>query len=315
MSKIRDGILGLCVGDALGVPAEFRSRHEMDASPITDMIGYQSHNQPPGTWSDDSSLTFALMESVADCGEVDLYDIADKFTGWLYKSRWTPHGRVFDVGIATARAIERLNDDIIRPDLAGGRSENSNGNGSLMRILPLAYWLRSAPLEERMTVIRQVSSITHGHAVSVIACAIYVEIAMGLLDGLSLPSSIASASDTIRAAFGSETELRRFDRILIGGITDIPRDEIHSGGYVVHTLEASLWCLLRSSSYEEAVLAAINLGEDTDTTGAVAGGLAGILYGASAIPEHWVNGLARLGDIEALCERFGSACETNPNRA
>lgn len=191
MSKVRDGVLGLCVGDALGVPVEFRSREELAATPLTDMIGYGSHNQPPGTWSDDSSLAFCFMESAADCGGVDLYDIADKFTGWLYKTRWTPHGRVFDVGIATARAIERLNDEIIRPDMAGGRSENSNGNGSLMRILPLAYLLKGVPLEERIAVIRQVSSITHGHEVSVMGCVIYVEVAMGLLDGLSLPDSVA----------------------------------------------------------------------------------------------------------------------------
>ncbi|MFC4101174.1 ADP-ribosylglycohydrolase family protein [Paenibacillus xanthanilyticus] len=308
MSKVRDGILGLCVGDALGVPVEFRSRKELEESPLTDMIGYGSHNQPAGTWSDDSSLTFALMQSVADCGGVDLYDVADNFTGWLYKLRWTPHGRVFDVGIATARAIERLNDELIRPDLAGGRSESSNGNGSLMRILPLAYVLQGAEMEERMTVIRQVSSITHGHDVSVIGCSLYVEIAIGLLDGMALHDAIAGAVETVNAAYGENPELRRYDRILQGGLQDIAREDIQSGGYVVHTLEAALWCLLHASSYEEAVLEAINLGDDTDTTGAVAGGLAGIIYGAASIPSHWVAGLARLADIEALCVRFEAAC-------
>ncbi|TYP72478.1 ADP-ribosylglycohydrolase family protein [Paenibacillus methanolicus] len=311
MSKVRDGILGLCVGDALGVPVEFRSRKELDAAPLADMIGYGSHNQPPGTWSDDSSLTFALMQSVVDCGGVDLYDIASHFTGWLYKLRWTPHGRVFDVGNATAMAIERLNDELIRPDLAGGRSENSNGNGSLMRILPLAYLLQGADLEERMTRVRQVSSITHGHDVSVIGCSIYVEIAIRLLNGRALQDAIAGAIGTINEAYGGNPELRRYDRILQGGLEDIAREDIQSGGYVVHTLEAALWCLLRASSYEEAVLLAINLGDDTDTTGAVAGGLAGIIYGASSIPAHWIAGLARLGDIEALCDRFESACGAN----
>jgi ADP-ribosyl-[dinitrogen reductase] hydrolase len=306
MTNVRDGILGLCVGDALGVPVEFQSRKTLMDKPLTDMIGYGSHAQPAGTWSDDSSLVFCLMESCVDHPQIDLYDLADRFVSWLNKSYWTPHGVTFDVGIATAKAIERYRELCIRPDLAGGVDIYSNGNGSLMRILPLAYLLRNEQMEDRATLIAKVSSITHGHPISIIACVIYIEMAIHLLNGYNFEDSIVKMRETILEYYKDSKmeDFKRFDRILKGELGKLSEEEIQSSGYVVHTLEASLWSLLNTDNYSEAVLKAINLGEDTDTTGAVTGGLAGIYYGVDAIPPSWISQLARLDDITDLCERF-----------
>lgn len=310
MTKVRDGIIGLCVGDALGVPVEFRSRSALKNSPLIDMIGFGTHSQPAGTWSDDSSLVFCLMESIAAFPQIDLIDIAARFVEWLNRGYWTPHGDTFDVGIATADAIKRYKYNCIRPDLAGGSELFSNGNGSLMRIIPLAYLLKEETFEDRLALVAQVSSLTHRHQISIIACVIYVELAIHLLNGLSLEDSIGQMRETVNEAYqeaDAAEHLKSFDRVLKGDLAQLAEDDIQSSGYVVHTLEASIWSLMTTGSYSEAVLRAINLGEDTDTTGAVTGGLAGLYYGIDAIPEGWMSQLARLDEIHHLCDRFEGA--------
>ncbi|MGB4437301.1 MAG: ADP-ribosylglycohydrolase family protein, partial [Acetomicrobium sp.] len=136
--KVIGGLLGLCIGDALGVPVEFQSREKLKRNPVKDMMGYGTHNQPPGTWSDDSSLAFCLAESL--CNGFDLQDIADKFVKWMYEGYWTPWGKAFDVGHTTQIAISRLKKGV-DPLESGPTDERSNGNGSLMRILPLIFYV------------------------------------------------------------------------------------------------------------------------------------------------------------------------------
>ncbi|OPH47866.1 hypothetical protein BC351_39295 [Paenibacillus ferrarius] len=300
--QVLAGLFGLCVGDALGVPVEFMPRTYLQENPVRDMIGYGTHHQPAGTWSDDSSLTFCLAESL--CSGYDIYDIGNKCVQWYHKGYWTPHGKVFDIGNTTALALDTLCYELIRPDLAGLTGTRSNGNGSLMRILPLAYLLKNSPFEEKVPMITAVSSITHRHMRSILACVIYVELACQLLKGFTLRESYEQMQNTVKAYYQDEPELAHFKAVLDGNIADKSEDEIHSSGYVVHTLEASLWCLFNSGTYEEAVLKAVNLGEDTDTTGAVAGGLAGLLYGISSIPEVWINALAGKDRIVDLADRF-----------
>ncbi|WP_419873243.1 ADP-ribosylglycohydrolase family protein [Candidatus Pristimantibacillus sp. PTI5] len=309
MMKLRDGILGLCVGDALGVPVEFLSRQALQKKPLTDMVGYGTHSQPAGTWSDDSSLVFCLMESAAAFPQIDLYDLAERFVKWLEHGYWTPHGETFDVGIATAAAIGRYKQMCIRPDLAGGTQLQDNGNGSLMRILPLAYVLKEETPEDRLAVVSKVSAITHAHQISIMACAIYLELAIHLIDGLDPETSMRNMRETAAELFmeGHPAHKKCFERVLEGDLSLLKQEEVQSSGYVVHTLEASIWSLLTTGSFAEAVLRSVNLGEDTDTTGAVTGGLAGIYYGLDAIPENWLQQLARREEIEELCSRFEQA--------
>lgn len=304
-NSVLDGLFGLCVGDALGVPVEFQSRDQLKHHPVSDMIGYGTHHQPPGTWSDDSSLTFCLAESL--CGGFDLHDIANKFCCWLDDAYWTPYGNVFDVGIATREAIFRLKHgtELIEAD---GIDEYSNGNGSLMRILPLAYYVQNADsLEQKFSCIHDVSALTHAHPRSQMACGMYVQTALHLLRGASPRMAYEAMKRDILTYYDSKPylqELPHFSAILKDNIAEYQEAEIQSSGYVVHTLEASLWCLLNYSSYAETVLAAVNLGEDTDTTGAVVGGLAGIYYGSDQIPATWIDRLARKDDIADLAHRL-----------
>jgi ADP-ribosyl-[dinitrogen reductase] hydrolase len=300
----RDILFGVAVGDALGVPVEFKSREWLKDRPVEYMIGYGTHDQPPGTWSDDSALTFCLAEALI--GGFDLNKIATKFVLWLTEGYWTPHGTVFDVGIATQQAISRLKKGIV-PELAGGFDERDNGNGSLMRILPLIIYILDRNIEQRYQITKSVSSLTHGHIRSVIACFYYLEFARKLIQGENKFNVYKELQESIPSFLRSmsidEDEIRIYRRLLNDDIHKTS-ESIQSTGYVVHTLEASIWCLLTTNSYRDAVLKAVNLGGDTDTTGAVAGGLAALLYGYKNIPGNWIAQLARKDDIENLIRRF-----------
>ncbi len=309
LDKIKGGIFGVAVGDAIGVPYEFLDRNQMDKKPARDMIGYGTHNQPEGTWSDDSSLTFCLIESLIK--GYNLEDIATKFSDWFYENLWTPRGYVFDVGITTKEAIYQYKRGMT-PDLCGGLDEYSNGNGSLMRILPLVYYLKDeTDINKRFDIVKRVSSITHGHLRSVFSCFIYIEYALLLLIGKDKEMAYSEIKKpilnfAIQNDFNPK-EIQLFARILEEDISEQDRFNIKGTGYVLRSLEASFWCLLNSDSYSEAVLKAVNLGEDTDTTAAITGGLAGLYYGYDHIPETWKLQLARFEDIEELIERFNKS--------
>ncbi|WP_414569797.1 ADP-ribosylglycohydrolase family protein [Nostoc sp. CCY 9925] len=306
-AKTLSGLMGLCVGDALGVPVEFTSRAERVKSPVTTMLGYGTWNQPAGTWSDDSSLSFCLAESL--CRGYSLEAIANSFWRWYKEAYWTPRGDVFDIGQTTHTALMRLKQGVVAHQ-AGGKVENSNGNGSLMRILPMAYCHRSLTLGELIARVHDVSGITHAHARSQMACGIYISIAVSLLEGADLQTAYLQGLQDIRPIYSVRKfllEKPHFGRVFSGEIAKLPVEEINSSGYVIDTLESSLWCLLNSSSYSEAVLKAVNLGGDTDTTAAVTGGLAGIYYGVENIPRQWINQIARKQDIIYLAERFARA--------
>ncbi|MHB8209229.1 ADP-ribosylglycohydrolase family protein [Mucilaginibacter sp.] len=307
IDKIKSALFGVAIGDAVGVPAEFKKRHIIRQKPIKDMVGYGTHNLPPGTWSDDSSLTFCLAEALTL--DFDLNIIGQNLVKWCYKNYWTATGNVFDIGIATKQAIDRLAKGV-KPELAGGIDISSNGNGSLMRILPLLFYLFDKPINERFEITKQVSSITHGHIRSVIACFYYLEFARYLLEEKNkfeiyrtlkteIPNYLVSLSI-------NQTEILIFDRLLNEDIYDLKEEEISSTGYVLHTLEASIWCLLTTDNYKKAVLKAVNLGDDTDTTGAVTGGLAGLLYGEKSMPKKWAEQVARHNDIEELAVRLAA---------
>lgn len=249
MTKLRDAIYGFAVADALGVPFEFKERGTFICD---DMIGFGSWNQEPGTWSDDTSMTLATCKSIKDKKKIDIEDIRKNFKSWLFNDEFTANGETFDVGMTTRDALmeDRGIDDFY-----------ANGNGSLMRILPLAF------TDASDNEIEEVSGITHAHEISKKACLDYVHLARKLIAGEKL-------------------EDLGFDEIKKKN-----EDEIQSTGFVLHTLEASIWCILNTSSYKEAVLKAVNLGDDTDTTAAVTGGLAAIIYGYDKIPRKWIDKL------------------------
>lgn len=254
-TTLRDCIYGQAVGDALGVPYEFRGRGSFECA---GMVGGGSHGQPAGTWSDDTSMALATCDSIRETGRIDVRDMRRRFERWYAEGAYTVDG-LFDIGNTTARALSRGR---------GCDGERDNGNGSLMLILPLAF--TDATDDE----VRAVSAITHAHATSTEACVDMVRIARRLIAGASIAD-------------------------VAGGLEGVPGSRIRSGGYVLDTYEAALWCLANTASYAECVLAAVNLGSDTDTTAAVAGGLAGIVYGMDAIPAEWLATLRGKDVIEA----------------
>ena len=311
-NPIRNAILGLTVGDILGVPVEFQSRATLKESPLTDLRGFGTHNQPIGTWSDDTSLSLCLADELSR--GYNLSSIGNSFVKWYYDGHWTPHGKVFDVGMTTSRSINRLAKGE-RPELAGDFDEGSNGNGSLMRILPLLFYLENIKdRKDKFEVIKEVSSLTHGHLRSCLACFYLLEFASFTSADYKFPlieaykvanQSLTELADELEI---NKEELQRFHRLTDGNISKLDENSIYSSGYVVHSLEASIWCLLTTKSYREAVLKAVNLGNDTDTIGSITGGLAGLYYGSASIPVDWIKKIARLNDIERLIERLSDKC-------
>jgi ADP-ribosylglycohydrolase len=300
---VRSLLFGIAVGDALGVPVEFLARGSFR---VTDMAGYGTHNQPPGTWSDDTSLTLCLAEALSR--GFDPNDIARNFVRWHDIGAFTAHGDVFDIGVSTARAIGRLKAGCA-PERAGCVGENENGNGSLMRIAPLVFHLDGKPADERFAITKTVSSITHAHAWSVAACYIYLEYLGKLLGGMDKNTAYAELQGEFREGcpYIDDTTLNKFARILRADISALPESAIKSGGLVIDTLEAALWCFLNTENYRDAVLKAVNLGEDTDTTGAVTGAPAGLAYGLDAVPADWLKMTAGYNDIARLAAAMASA--------
>ena len=285
MSKVYDGLMGLVVGDAMGVPFEFDSR---DSFEVTDMTGYGTYNLPAGIWSDDSSMMLATVESITIKRKIDIDHIMNNFVRWVNEGKFTPYGKVFDIGRVTRNAIQRYVAGI-PAEQCGGTAAWDNSNGSLMRILPLAF------TDCDYEMVNAVSSLTHGHDISKAACRIYTFIARQLLRGKTL-------EDIFKCFTFKQTEFNRLPKL-----QSIDRNEIKSTGYVVDTLEAALWCNLKSSSYRECILMAVNLGDDADTVASVAGGLAGIIYGIGGeqgIPQEWISQIARKNLIDELCGNF-----------
>lgn len=309
---IKQAILGLAVGDALGVPVEFQSREQLRQHPVREMRAYGTYHQPKGTWSDDSSLTFCLMEALSQGFE--LKTIAEKFVDWKSQAYWTAHGKVFDIGVTTSLAINKLENILAIKDYEGlaflylEAREDMNGNGSLMRILPLFFYLKNKGFEHNFDTIWQVSALTHGHIRAALCCLFYLIMAEEIVSHKD--KSIAYANTQKRFQTFLENgnmnlkERQLFDRLVTQNIFDFAEQDIQSSGYVIHSLEAAMWCLMTNNDYKSTVLAAVNLGIDTDTTAAIVGGLAGLLYGYEAIPKDWINCLARLEDILELCERL-----------
>lgn len=262
---LSDAVYGAVIGDALGVPFEFRERGFFQC---TEMIGFGTHNQPAGTWSDDSSLILATCKSIQEnSGQIVIEDIRQKFREWLFEGKFSPFGKVFDVGNTTRTAI-----------VSGQSQDNeySNGNGALMRILPLAF------IDCTEDDVRKVAAITHGHWISTEACVIFVNIIKEWQKGWN--------NGTHRSLEEIVHDLKLdppFDRLC--RIDELPESEISSSGYVVSTLEAALWCVLTSKSYTECLLKAVNLGDDTDTVAAIAGGLGSVKFSFHELPDPWVN--------------------------
>ena len=312
LNKTTAALLGVALGDALGVPYEFKSHEEMIENPAKEMVGYGTYNLPEGTWSDDSSLTFCLAESLLE--GYDLADQAKNFIAWRDENYWTPRGHVFDIGMTTTRAISRLKTILEDGELEQLKlqkylgDEYDNGNGSLMRIMPLLFYIKGKPIKEQFEIIWEVAALTHRHIRGAMCCLIYLRLAEHLLNGMEKNGAYLKVREEIQSFWEvidfSKREQEHFNRMIQKNILETAYDDLNGNGYVIKSLEASLWCFLNESSFERAVFAGINMGEDTDTTAAIIGGLGGIYFGLENISKEWINSLARVEDIIDLGNRL-----------
>ena len=292
-------LLGTAVGDALGMPFEFMQGGTFRC---TGMAEYGTHHQPKGTWSDDTSLTLCLADAIGDGFTIGR--LADNCLSWMQDAKYTAGGNVFDIGWTTRSALSKIADGE-DPLTAGGSGERTNGNGSLMRIAPLALYTRDMDIGQRYELCRQVSSITHRHIVSVTACFILIELLRNITLGQDKATAYRNVINETMPYLNKITDnetMAKFDRLPT--ITTLNNNELKSGGYVIETIEASMWCFMNTQCYADAVLSAVNLGHDTDTTAAVTGAVAGLYYGTEGIPTEWIRDLKNKELIESIAKKW-----------
>lgn len=296
--KLKSAVYGFAVGDALGVPHEFKTREALSISPVNGIEGYGTHQQPVGTWSDDTSMLLCVIENLLENG--DASSLSGKFLNWYNSAAYTATSEVFDVGVTTSIALNNVMAGVdVRS--SGATDEFSAGNGSLMRCLPYAFIHDTT--ESELKALEE-GRITHAHDLCSEANLFYIVAARCLLDGCAkealLPSAIKAVSATEWARTNSMDRLASNCRLFNDSFIDTEVDQIKSTGYVADSLEACLWCFLRTDSYQAAVLKAVNLGGDTDTIAALTGGLAGIYYGYDNIPKEWLSQLKGRNIIDRI---------------
>lgn len=293
---------GFIVGDALGVPYEFKTREQMKANPATTMTGYGTYNQPPGTWSDDTSMMLCVLKNNLNNGRP--IDLAKLFLDWYQHAEYTPHGEVFDIGITTRNAMEHIiKTRSIRE--SGLRNERSAGNGSLMRCLPYAFYENYSI---RLSNLVIESGITHKISICTTSSIFYSKMAHSIYTGnCSLQDAIKQARGYIyhgwRITDAEDDHFplaKTFEPIFHCDYTKKSEEDVRSTGYVLHTLDAVMWCLFNTDNYKDAVLKAVNLGGDTDTIAALTGGIAGLYYGMESIPKEWLETIANKTLINSI---------------
>ena len=302
-NKIYGGIFGFITADALGVPVEFSSRQERNTDPVKEMRAYGTYHQPFGAWSDDSSLMLCLIDAFNHGFSVE--KLKNNMIRYYTDGAFTPEDKMFDIGMGTANAIQKMIRGVPATE-CGGNGERDNGNGSLMRILPLGFVSPFVAQSELLTLSNAVSSLTHRTVRSQLACYFYSVFAGQLFEGRNLNEAYDAAILAVKneSSHYFDSEKLTFRDVLHKSVIKLDRRRIRSSGYVVDTLEAVLWALFNTKSYEEAVLAAVNLGEDTDTIAALTGGLAGIYYGFDQIPQRWIQTLLKKEMIADMTGEF-----------
>ncbi|MGH6953882.1 MAG: ADP-ribosylglycohydrolase family protein [Alphaproteobacteria bacterium] len=279
-------LVGLAVGDALGATLEFSERDSR--APLTDMIGGGPFDLDAGQWTDDTSLALCLAESVLACAGLDQTDLMRRFRRWYREGHNSCTGRCFDIGATTRAAIERY--ERTGKAEAGDPSPRAAGNGSIMRLAPVAIFWHRVPDEAECQAAAQ-SRVTHAATEAVDGCVLLARILVAAINGTPKRELFARRPSVL---------CPRIAAIAEGSWDGKTRREIRSSGYVVDTLEAAIWSVARSDGFDEALRLAVNLGDDADTVGAVTGQIAGALYGLEAIPAQWRERLAWRKRIESL---------------
>jgi len=300
-SRHRGALLGLAVGDAVGTTVEFSARGSFP--PVTDMVGGGPFGLQPGMWTDDTSMALCLGRSLLDCAGSDAGDQIRRYVRWRDDGYLSSTGGCFDIGNTVSAALARF--EQTGEPLAGSEDPRSAGNGSLMRLAPVALYYGAEP-DEAVRQAAASSRTTHGTAEAVDACRLYAAVLVRALAGRDEVEVLAPVTGWASPLAPS------IEALASGAWRGKPESEIRGSGYVVHSLEAALWCFAGTKSFREAILRAVNLGEDTDTTAAITGQLAGAFYGEEAIPAEWRAKLTRGDEIARLADGLGRARSAPP---
>lgn len=290
--RMRGTFLGMAIGDALGAAVEFRQPGSFPE--VTGFRGGGPHGLGPGEWTDDTSMALALADSLVQAGW-DLSDQLHRYIDWRQNGRYSVNGRCFDIGITVSGALSAFVRDG-DPRSCASSDDRSSGNGSIMRLAPIPIRFFDhfpSDLDELLRLADESSITTHASGQCRSACRYMTLLLCGLIAGESRETVLSSRWAPLRRLRAIEPLHPAVEEIAAGSFRDRNPPEIRGSGYVVHTLEASLWAFAKAESFSEAVLRVVNLGEDADTTGAVCGQIAGACWGLDGIPAHWLNGLAR----------------------
>lgn len=307
MSDIKNCLIGLAVGDAMGVPIEEYDRSRLLNKPITNMLGFGNYFVPAGSWSDDTSMTLATIESIVECKNVEITDIANKLCEWINDAKYTPTNELFSIKDNTRFSLMRYWESK-NALTCGGVKASSNDNGSLIRMSPIALYCfyKKLPDKKIYDLVYKVSSITNANIISIASCFIYVKFMMYILNGKTIEESYKLIKKYKYDKFFDISYLDEFDRLLNNDISKLPINDIYSDDYCVHALEACIWVLLNTNSYESAVIGSINLGECTDNLGSLTGAIAGIFYKSKGIPKSWIDTLQRKDYIDKLARKYNT---------
>lgn len=306
MENIKASFYGYIIGDILGVPVEFSKREKLKENPVTDMIVTNRIYTRLGFWSDDTAMTLCAIKSITEKEEINYNDMADKFLKWFRNGYMAIDDRCFGIGQTTMQALMNYSkSQDVDATKIGLVSERSNGNGSLMRSLPIALFLynKNISINEKKEIINNVSSITHAHHISKVGCVIYAIYIWCLIDEKDKVKAYTKTINILQGIYSNE-ELIEYERVVNGSVINLKEEEISSSGYVVDTLEASIWAFLTTDNYKDSVLRCINLGGDTDTVAAINGSLAGIYYGIDDIPHKWIDNIIEKDKIDIIIEDF-----------
>lgn len=323
--KIKASLYGFIVGDALGVPVEFLSREQLERHPVTDMLENVTRGTTEGYWSDDTAMTLCTMQSIVDINEInfELHELMMKnYRKWLEEGYNAVNNKCFGIGQTVFKALSNYKSSKTFAEYCSHNldSPKNGGNGAMMRILPLILYLynhnlpKYEDLDKEKQFLRKYDFIefnvglTHQNTINKESCIFYAMFMFNLLDKNDLHKAYDISIEQHLSWHGG-TQSLELKRILDKEIINLPVSEIKSTGYVVDTLEASLWCLFNTKNYEEAVLKAVNLGGDSDTIAAITGSIAGLYYGIEQIPKKWLNILCEKKLLENAIGKFIEKCE------
>lgn len=296
-ARYRGALLGLAAGDAVGTTLEFRPPGSFE--PMADMVGGGPFHLAPGQWTDDTSMALCLADSLLACQGFDAADQVDRYTRWWRDGYLSSTGECFDIGNTVGTALQTY--AATGDPIAGSTDPRSAGNGSLMRLAPIPMAYAGDP-DTAVDQAARMSRTTHGAAEAVDACRYFAGLMVGALKGTPKDALLAPRYHPAAGQWPEGALAPKIEAVAAGSFSRRQPPDIRGTGYVVQSLEAALWAFATTEDFRAAVLAAANLGDDADTTAAIAGQLAGACYGESAIPATWRDRLSMRDTIERMAD-------------